>query len=100
MSPSRHTALALARAYVGRLVATSLGQEGAPPPGEDVDLFALGLESLRAVGLLRELVAAFGIELKLTDILSHPTVGELARLVVERLDEKGAPTPVEQGRVG
>ncbi len=47
------------------------------------DFFELGGDSLMAVALLARLEDEFGVALQLTDLVEHPTVGSLAKLLAE-----------------
>ena len=64
-------------------VATILGHHDASAILDDASFFDLGLDSLMAVDLARGLSAVFGIELPITSVLDHPTVGELAAAILD-----------------
>jgi acyl transferase domain-containing protein/acyl carrier protein len=82
-----------ARVHVGRMVAGILGHADARSIREDAGFFDLGLDSIMAVDLTRELADAFGLELKATDIFDHPTIASLAEFVVSRIAVKPAAAP-------
>ncbi|MDH6120729.1 acyl transferase domain-containing protein/acyl carrier protein [Kitasatospora sp. GAS204A] len=85
--------LAAARVHVGRQLAAALGYaEGRAVP-EDVGFYNLGLDSIMAVDLARELAEAFAVELRVAEIFSYPTVGQLAELIAARLADGPKHTP-------
>ncbi|MEV1147824.1 phosphopantetheine-binding protein, partial [Micromonospora sp. NPDC049799] len=53
---------------------------GEPVTGPDADFFALGGHSLLATRMLAQLRERIGVDLRLADLLAHPTVGGLAAL--------------------
>jgi thioesterase domain-containing protein/NADP-dependent 3-hydroxy acid dehydrogenase YdfG len=60
----------------------------------DADFFALGGHSLLATGMLARLRDDHGVDLRLSDLLAHPTIAGLAPLVRVRAQKK-APTQQE-----
>ncbi|SEG86427.1 Acyl transferase domain-containing protein [Thermomonospora echinospora] len=54
---------------------------GVPVNSADADFFALGGHSLLATRMLGALRDSHGVELRLRDLIAHPTVGALARLL-------------------
>jgi amino acid adenylation domain-containing protein len=58
---------------------------GVEEVGVDDDFFDLGGHSLLAVKLLARIVETLDVELKLTSIFDHPTIGELGDLVAAQL---------------
>ncbi|WP_462203334.1 SDR family NAD(P)-dependent oxidoreductase, partial [Frankia sp. CcWB3] len=75
---------AAARDAVRGLLAGILGHAEARAVREDVGFFDLGLDSIMAVDLARELSGAFGIQVGISEIFDHPTVTELAGHLVAR----------------
>jgi len=65
--------------------------------GADDDFFALGGHSLMAVRLISRIREAFGVEVQLADLFDHPTVVELAGMVLAGR-EASAPPLVPAGR--
>ncbi|MCX4748871.1 SDR family NAD(P)-dependent oxidoreductase [Kitasatospora sp. NBC_01287] len=85
--------VAAARAHVGRQLGAVLGYvEGRAVP-EDVGFYNLGLDSIMAVDLAREVSTAFSVELRVAEIFSYPTVSQLAELIATRITEGPAHTP-------
>ncbi|GAA1905945.1 hypothetical protein GCM10009716_14870 [Streptomyces sodiiphilus] len=78
---------------VGRLVADSLGHAEASDVPVDTGFFDLGLDSITAVDLSRELSLAFGLRLKVGDVFNHPTVSALAEFVAARVADPAAAAP-------
>ncbi|HSV68388.1 MAG TPA: SDR family NAD(P)-dependent oxidoreductase [Mycobacteriales bacterium] len=74
-----------ARRHVGRRLAAILGYDEGASVREDTGFFDLGLDSIMAVDLTRELSADYGVELTISDAFDHPTVTALAELVVARV---------------
>ncbi|HEX7836908.1 MAG TPA: acyltransferase domain-containing protein, partial [Kofleriaceae bacterium] len=70
------------RDQVRRCVATLLGHRDASAVLEDASFFDLGLDSLMAADLARELSLAFGLDLSIAHVFEHPTVNDLAAAVV------------------
>ncbi|GAA1955225.1 type I polyketide synthase [Kitasatospora viridis] len=87
---------AAARGRVAGLVAAVLGHAEGHPLREDVGFFDLGLDSIMAVDLERELSAVFGVRVPVAEIFDHPTVARLADHVLALLTPRPvAPRPVE-----
>ncbi|MFF3838340.1 SDR family NAD(P)-dependent oxidoreductase [Streptomyces sp. NPDC001930] len=84
---------AVAGGHVARLVADALGHDDASDVPQDTGFFDLGLDSIMAVDLSRELSLAFGIRLKVADIFNHPTITALARYIAERAADPSAAAP-------
>ncbi|MET8763273.1 SDR family NAD(P)-dependent oxidoreductase [Lentzea sp. NPDC004782] len=59
----------------------------------NADFFALGGHSLLATGMLARLRDDHGVDLRLSDLLAHPTIAELAPLVSPRVPEKPVTRP-------
>ena len=78
-------------------VARVLGHRGASTVSDDASFFDLGLDSIMAVDLARELSAVFGIELALTTVFEHPSVAGLAAAIVARLSAAPAPPRKPRG---
>jgi acyl transferase domain-containing protein/acyl carrier protein len=79
---------------VRRRVAALLGHCDPRTVGDDTNFFDLGLDSIMAVDIARELSAAFGIELALASVFKHPTVKGLAALLC-----RPRAAPVDERRV-
>ncbi|TMQ03927.1 MAG: acyltransferase domain-containing protein [Deltaproteobacteria bacterium] len=73
------------RSQVRRHVATILGHRDENAVPEDASFFDLGLDSLMAVDLARELSLAFGLDLSFTHVFENPTVNDLAAVVIAHL---------------
>jgi acyl transferase domain-containing protein/acyl carrier protein len=74
-----------ARAHVLRRLARILGHREAADIREDMGFFDLGLDSIMAVDLARELSDDYGLDLRIGDLFDHPTVTGLASLVLDRI---------------
>jgi surfactin synthase thioesterase subunit/malonyl CoA-acyl carrier protein transacylase/aryl carrier-like protein len=70
-----------ARSRVRRHAATILGHRDATAVHDDASLFDLGLDSLMAADLARELSRAFGRDISIAQIFARPTVTGLADAV-------------------
>src|SRR5690606_19983521 len=84
---------------LGLHLARILGHRDVRGLREDAGFFDQGLDSIMAVDLARDLGVAFGIELKVADVVAHPTIDELARCVLARVvrgEEAGASTVLRQ----
>lgn len=84
------TLLEHARSQVGRHAATILGHHDANAVREDANFFDLGLDSIMAVDLARALSSAFGVALSFTQVFEHPSVRDLAAIVVAQLSAPAA----------
>ncbi|MFI5758408.1 SDR family NAD(P)-dependent oxidoreductase [Streptomyces sp. NPDC051569] len=83
---------AAARDQVRSLVATVLGHADHDAVRSDVGFFDLGVDSVMAMDIERDMSAAFGVEVRVADIFDHPTVTELADYILGLVHE--APAPV------
>ncbi|MEU6020724.1 condensation domain-containing protein [Micromonospora sp. NPDC047134] len=63
---------------------------GGSPPGDEEDLFALGLDSLDLVRLVSRLYEVTGANLRVADVLDRRRVAALAEVLVDRLPAAGA----------
>jgi acyl transferase domain-containing protein len=82
-----------ARDEVRRRVAALLGHEDATSVQEDANLFDLGLDSLIAVDLARELSLAFAVEISLGHVFDHATVRDLAAVIAACAASGASATP-------
>ncbi|MBM9466590.1 isochorismatase family protein [Nakamurella leprariae] len=82
---------------VSGLVAELLGRPGTPVD-TDVDLFELGLDSVRAMGLL-DRIDELGVRIDMVDLITAPTVADLAELVAAT-EQAGASTSTAAGPAG
>ncbi|REE95072.1 type I polyketide synthase [Thermomonospora umbrina] len=94
-SQAGETTLSPAERAVAALWSELLGVE---VTSADTDFFALGGHSLLATRMLTALRGEFGVELRLRDLLSHPTVGGLADLL-HHAEPEAAPEPVARKAV-
>lgn len=67
-----------------------LGLESA---GLDDDFFEAGGHSLVAIQLVARIRARHGVEVPVADVFTHPTVGELAQIVLDLLEDGASPLP-------
>ncbi|MFE9422259.1 SDR family NAD(P)-dependent oxidoreductase [Kitasatospora sp. NPDC006697] len=79
-----------ARARVARMVATVLGHPEGHQLREETGFFDLGLDSIMAVDLERDLTAEFGVPVRVSDIFDHPTVAALSAHLVDLLSPRAA----------
>ncbi|MFF4059560.1 SDR family NAD(P)-dependent oxidoreductase [Streptomyces sp. NPDC001668] len=84
---------AAARDHVRTTLAAILGHDDARAVRDDLGFFDLGLDSVMAIDLERELSAAFGVEVRVADIFDHPTVTELAEHTLGLLLSAPSPEP-------
>jgi acyl transferase domain-containing protein len=103
--PSRAAAAPSAltvRGQVRRHVATILGHGDVTAVPEDASLFDLGLDSLMAADLARALAVAFDLELSIGHVFDHPTVNDLAAVVLGEVDARApaAPTSTTASNTG
>jgi acyl transferase domain-containing protein len=84
--------ISCARDSVRRLVAAVLGHGDPGVVTDDTSFFDLGLDSIMAVDLARELSLAFGGELAFTVVFEHPTVAALAAVLVGHQRARAAET--------
>ena len=84
----------LAATHVRRMLAGILGHDDPAAVREDVGFFDLGLDSIMAVDLAKELSAAFGVPVAIGDIFGHPTITELAEEIVARVSGQSTPAVV------
>jgi acyl transferase domain-containing protein/acyl carrier protein len=82
------------RAGVAAMVADTLGHASPDELRHDVGLLELGLDSITAVDLVRDLSAAYSRRVSVTDLFDHPTIEELADLVAAPEPPAPAPPPV------
>ncbi|HEU5356293.1 MAG TPA: SDR family NAD(P)-dependent oxidoreductase [Actinocrinis sp.] len=74
-----------ARVHIGRILAKTLGySEGRAVP-EDTGFFDLGLDSIMAVDLARELSVAFAINLRVAEVFNNPRLSALADHVARKI---------------
>jgi acyl transferase domain-containing protein/acyl carrier protein len=81
-----------AREHVRARLAATLDHADPKAVRDDAGFFDLGLDSIMAVDLARDLSVAFGVELPVAEIFSHSSVADLAVLLVSRAF--GDPEPV------
>lgn len=67
-----------------------LGLDGV---GFDDDFFEAGGHSLVAIQLVARIRARYGVEVPVADVFTHPTVGELAQVVIGLLEDGASPLP-------
>src|SRR5262249_35024850 len=91
LAPPARAPIAAARDQVHRHVAALLGHRDASAVPDDASFFDLGLDSLMAADLARELSLAFALALSIAHIFEHPTVTDLAAAVASRLSATPAP---------
>ncbi|GAA4850003.1 SDR family NAD(P)-dependent oxidoreductase [Kitasatospora terrestris] len=91
---------AAAAVHVGRTLAAVLGHaEGhTVPPG--TGFYNLGLDSIMAVDLARDLSLAFAVDLKVADVFNYPTVEQLSALVAARVADAPAAAPARTAGAG
>ncbi|HXR69800.1 SDR family NAD(P)-dependent oxidoreductase [Actinocrinis sp.] len=90
-----------ARVHIGRMLAKTLGYpEGRTVP-QDTGFFDLGLDSIMAVDLARELSVAFAVNLRVAEVFNNSRVTALADHVARKIAAgpasvvtKPAPAPV------
>ncbi|WP_156747692.1 type I polyketide synthase, partial [Methylosinus sp. 3S-1] len=90
--------LSMARDHIGAVLAATLGYAEPLALREDAGFFDLGLDSIMAVDLARDLSAAFGFDVKMSDIFDHATVNDLSAFVVARVFGDGAAPQIEMRR--
>ncbi len=70
---------------LARLWGVVLGRGASSPIPRDADFFALGADSLAAVSLLIEIEAAFGVPLRVAELLRSPTLAGVAAALRSRM---------------
>ncbi|MGW6913935.1 SDR family NAD(P)-dependent oxidoreductase [Kitasatospora sp. NPDC054939] len=76
---------AAARTEVAALLAAVLGHADAGAVPERTGFFDLGLDSIMAVDLARDLSEAYGLRLDVADVFNSPTVSDLAAAVLQQV---------------
>ncbi|WP_326640467.1 phosphopantetheine-binding protein [Streptosporangium sp. NBC_01755] len=61
--------------------------------GLDDDFFEAGGHSLVAIQLVARIRARHGVEVPVADVFTHPTVAELAQVVIDLLEDGASPHP-------
>ncbi|MER5435286.1 SDR family NAD(P)-dependent oxidoreductase [Streptomyces sp. NPDC002588] len=87
-----------ARDGVSEIVAAVLGHSDPKAVPQGTGFFDLGLDSIMAVDLARDLGAACGLRLDVADVFNNPTVTALASYVVGRLAEQPSRPAAPAGR--
>ncbi|GAA0841714.1 phosphopantetheine-binding protein [Streptosporangium amethystogenes subsp. fukuiense] len=59
--------------------------------GSDDDFFEAGGHSLVAIQLVARIRARHGVEVPVAEVFTHPTVGELAQVVLGLLEDGASP---------
>ncbi|NUP46078.1 MAG: AMP-binding protein [Catenulispora sp.] len=77
------------RTWLGTRLARHLRHPGI---AHDAVLFELGLDSVAALGLCGDIEARFGLPVAATVAFDHPTIGDLAAYLADRLEAAG-PAP-------
>ncbi|MFG2822929.1 SDR family NAD(P)-dependent oxidoreductase [Kitasatospora sp. NPDC048365] len=91
---------AAAAVHVGRTLTAVLGHaEGHTVPA-DTGFYNLGLDSIMAVDLARDLSLAFAVDLKVAEIFNYPTVEQLSALVAARVADAPAAAPARTAGAG
>jgi acyl transferase domain-containing protein/NAD(P)-dependent dehydrogenase (short-subunit alcohol dehydrogenase family)/acyl carrier protein len=90
------------RLHVLRLLAVILGHRDGATVRTDIGFFDLGLDSVMAIDLARELSRYFGTTVQVMEIFDHPTVDQLGTLLLDRLtagpsDVSSPALPTEPG---
>jgi len=88
-----------ARTHVARLVAVQLGRDDVAGVRPDESFFDLGLDSIMAVDLSRQLAEAFGVPLPVSDVFDYPTVTELAARLAGPSPSTTAPAAATPQRI-
>ncbi|WP_306192441.1 SDR family NAD(P)-dependent oxidoreductase [Streptomyces sp. MK5] len=89
---------AVAQGHAARIIAVTLGHDDASDVPQDTGFFDVGLDSIMAVDLARDLSLAFGIRIKVADIFNHPTITELSQYIAERVADPAAAAPAPTAR--
>ncbi|MFI0241430.1 SDR family NAD(P)-dependent oxidoreductase [Streptomyces sp. NPDC016845] len=89
---------AVAQGHTARVMAATLGHDDASDIPPDTGFFDVGLDSIMAVDLARDLSLAFGVRIKVADIFNHPTITELSQYIAERVADPAAATPAPARR--
>ncbi|WP_165986785.1 type I polyketide synthase, partial [Streptomyces sp. YIM 98790] len=84
---------AAARALVARLAAPILGHDDPAAIPETAGLFGLGLDSIMAADLAREITDAVGLVLDATDVITNATVAALGDAVAGHVTTHGTAGP-------
>ncbi|ROO62112.1 acyl transferase domain-containing protein [Micromonospora sp. Llam0] len=79
------------RDQVGTVVARILGYPDGEQVRQDQGFFDLGLDSMMAVDLVDALAGEYGVPLQVADVFDHPTVSDLAALMLGRVDDSATP---------
>ncbi|MFV2127294.1 SDR family NAD(P)-dependent oxidoreductase [Micromonospora sp. LOL_013] len=79
------------RDQVGAVVARILGHPDGEQVRQDQGFFDLGLDSMMAVDLVDALAGEYGVPLQVADVFDHPTVSDLAALMLGRVDSGAVP---------
>ncbi|MFV2083645.1 SDR family NAD(P)-dependent oxidoreductase [Micromonospora sp. LOL_021] len=74
------------RDQVGTVVARILGYPDGEQVRHDQGFFDLGLDSMMAVDLVDDLAGEYGVPLQVADVFDHPTISDLAELMLGRVD--------------
>ncbi len=80
-----HARAEAVRTYIARELAATLGHVDVRAVRADLGFFDLGLDSIMAVDLARDLSCAYGIELTISEMFEHPNVVALAEHVASRV---------------
>ncbi|SFD27437.1 type I polyketide synthase [Streptomyces aidingensis] len=84
---------AAARALVARLAAPILGHDDPAAVPETAGLFGLGLDSIMAADLAKEITDAVGLVLDATDVITNATVAALGDAVADHVTTHGTDRP-------
>ena len=79
------------RDQVGTVVARILGYPDGEQVRQDQGFFDLGLDSMMAVDLVDALAGEYGVPLQVADVFDHPTISDLAALMLGRVDSGAVP---------
>ena len=83
---------------VSRLASIWSSVLGVQDVGRSDDFFALGGQSLMALQLVTRVREQFPVEVGLSDVFDHPTLGDFGAVVHERLEAGIAALPDEKVR--
>ncbi|HLX09907.1 MAG TPA: phosphopantetheine-binding protein, partial [Thermoanaerobaculia bacterium] len=96
-APARDGADAAAGEVEARIAAVWRSVLGTPAVGMRDNFFDVGGNSLLLLRLQRELAAALGVELAVTDLMRFPTIRTLAELIEHRQPARRVPAPAGRG---